>query len=75
MKKKWQKPTRREVRAAVQFSLMEITSTIGFSTVYLILLRCAGFQNGVWADVIAAICGGLSTFWLDCWVRRSDYGT
>ncbi len=75
MKKKWQKPTKREVRVTVQFGLLEIMTTIGFSTVYLILLRFAGIQNGLWAEVISAICGGLSMFGLDCWVRRSDYGT
>ncbi len=71
MKKKWQKPTRREVRLNVQFGLLEIMTTIGFSTVYLILLRFAGVRNGVWAEVISAICGGLSTFGLLCWIERN----
>lgn len=71
MKKKWRKPTWREVRVNVQFWLVEVTSVIGFSTVYLILLRLAGIQNGLWAEVISAICGGLSTFGLFCWIQRN----
>ncbi len=71
MKKKRRKPTRWEVRVIIQYWLLQSTMAIGFSTVYLILLRFAGFQNGMWAEVISVICGCLSTFGMDRWITRS----
>lgn len=69
--KKWRRPTKKEVKAGIQFFLMGYGVCSGFISTYLTILVDLGLTNGALALVLASILGAASCFGLFEWISRS----
>lgn len=70
-KRKWRKPTKEEVKKAVQYFLLIYTIAEGFFFVYTFAWFILGLPQTWWALLTTTVLGLLSTFGLLHWIARN----